>query len=496
MPNVRRFLDEAVLFADTRCYLPAATDMNHLNAIAGTSSAQTGIHSVSIQPYNWNPDGTIRLEHTSMSWARDDQGRPVDTLFNAWKRRWPDAGSFFVTGKYWVGEMLRAPGTDVDIIVTGGNYPGYITAPEPYNFCDPPGDEDGRTDPESLFQVIGANLFLRNPAHFPCDQWIVDAALKVLSRENPDIGVILLAQLDDTQHVFGSVSAPGEFEPCGNIFCEAASRRNPFLYREPILDAAREVDRQFGRLMQGLKEIPYYRDATVILYSDHGHINHLFNDDWGRSADPTRILFEEGLLTPAERDGNGFAALGLCSMCTINWKADTLEERRQRAREAKEVLTRLELTNPETAESECPWHVLSHEEMIQGLPGVAAPQELWHPYFGPKNEPDSLLWPDLILAGRNGWQIPVTPVQMAGVGVELPETLPPINIFQGGHGSPDTQSIVMAMSGPGIARDKVVADPGSRGDYRIADLGVTIAQIYGLRLQSTTVGRDRSGDLA
>jgi hypothetical protein len=41
MPNIRAFLGRSVFYPNARAFLPAATDMNHLNALAGTSSAQT-----------------------------------------------------------------------------------------------------------------------------------------------------------------------------------------------------------------------------------------------------------------------------------------------------------------------------------------------------------------------------------------------------------------------------------------------------------------------
>jgi len=498
MPNVRRFLEEATLFADARDYLPAATDMNHLNAVAGTSSAQTGINSVSIQAYNWNADGKARMERPSLSWARDDRGRPVDTLFAAWKRRWPGSRTFYLTGKSWVGEMFRVPNSGVDTIVTGSNFPGYLSPPpEKYNFYDPPGDEDARSDPESIIQAGGALLFLtRDPEHFPCDAWIVDSALQVLDRERPDLGVILMAQLDDTQHSFGSVSDPDDYVSCGNRPCGFQSRRNPWSFREPVLDAARDVDRQFGRLIEGILSMPDYRDAVLVLYSDHGHANHLRQDDLGKSTDMVEILYQAGAISEAEKKGNGFSPMGLSSMGALYWRADSLEDRRDRARTAGEVLLRYRTLNPETGVSECPWAVAAHEDMIRGIAGVAQPGELWHPYFGPNNDRENLLWPDLVVLMKNGWQAPTYGNILENVGIILPFTIPPITIFVGGHGAPDTQRILMAMRGPGIARGRVITDPGYAADYRISDLALTVAQLCGLRLVSTTVGRDRCADLA
>jgi hypothetical protein len=136
MPNVREFLNRSTWFHDARCHMPAATDMNHLNAIAATSSAQTGVIGISLQPVNWNHDGTGNLSPISLSWARDDRGRPVDTLFNAFKRRWPRSRTLYASGKPWVAEMFRTDSSGVDMLLTGSFRPRYI---------DPPGGEISMT---------------------------------------------------------------------------------------------------------------------------------------------------------------------------------------------------------------------------------------------------------------------------------------------------------------------------------------------------------------
>jgi len=495
MPNVRRFVDDATLFSDARCYMPAGTDMNHLNALAGTSSSQTGILGVSAQGYNWNPDSTLRFEKPHISWVRDDQGRPVDTLFNAWKRKWPHSKTCYISGKFWVAEMFRSPVSDVDIIVTGKDHPGYVNSPVVRSFYDPPDDPDAPTDPESFRQVLGAGLLMSKTEHFPSDSWVVDASLKVLAQERPDLSVLLLAQMDDAQHMLGCISDPSEFSPCGNPLCNSRSKRNPSVYREPVLDMVRDIDNQFGILMQGINEIEYYRNATIVLYSDHGHVNHLQPTSSGEAPDMMRVLLEAGLITEEEKGGSGFSVFSASSVGEVYWMADTLEERRERARASMDALVKYEILNRETGLHECPWHILSREEMINGMPGVAEPGELWHPYFGLNNDRESLLWPDLILLLKNGWQLPVYEDVLPNLGIDLPFSLPPIPIFLGGHGAPDTQSIVMAMRGPGIARGKVVPDPDHEKNYRVSDLAVTVAEMFDLDLWTTTVGRDRSNDL-
>ena len=73
MPNIHAFLKKSLWYRNAKAYLPAATDMNHLNALAGTSSAQTGIISVWAQPTGWDKDGDAIISRTSMSFARDDK---------------------------------------------------------------------------------------------------------------------------------------------------------------------------------------------------------------------------------------------------------------------------------------------------------------------------------------------------------------------------------------------------------------------------------------
>ena len=42
MPNIHAFLKRSMWFRNAECYFPAATDMNHLNALAGHAPARPG----------------------------------------------------------------------------------------------------------------------------------------------------------------------------------------------------------------------------------------------------------------------------------------------------------------------------------------------------------------------------------------------------------------------------------------------------------------------
>jgi predicted AlkP superfamily pyrophosphatase or phosphodiesterase len=285
MPNIRAFLRDSFWYRDAKAFLPAATDMNHLNAMAGTSTGQTGVIGVWAQPLSWDDNGEVVIAHSDLSFARDDKGRPVDTIFHAWKRKWPDSRTLLVTGKEWVGEMFRKekPGTCVDILVTGPRHPDYIKAPERESLADPENDRDASCDPESghLGMFSGSMRPSRSwtrmytgqgglltkqmeffAEHFPHDRWIVDSTLEIFRREDPELAYILLAQCDDAGHCIGNAPDPSEFTEVNPPYeppsgCEdrpeyqLVSRRNPLLFKEAILDVIRDVDIQFGRLMDG-----------------------------------------------------------------------------------------------------------------------------------------------------------------------------------------------------------------------------------------------------
>ena len=512
MPNIHAFLKNSLLYTNARAFLPAATDMNHLNALAGTSTAQTGIIGVWAQPSGWQEDGEAIISHNNMSFARDDMGRPVDTLFHAWKRRWPDSKIMLITGKEWVGEMFRHKngGSIVDLLVTGLNHPEYLEPPQKSSLADPETDVDAYCDPESkrlgLFDgpmslsniwtrfYTGQRSFLtlqmeHFAEHFPHDRWIVESALELFRREDPDLTYILLAQCDDAGHTIGNAWDPSEFIPTDKPLdlpqeCldtpgyRLVSSRNTLLFKESILDVIRDVDTQFGRLIDGLKKQGVLEHSKIILLSDHSAVNHLYSDDFS-STDVMGLLEDAGIA----REKNVYA-FSVSSYGVLYWRTG-----KDQVQQAKKLLEAHRAVNPQTGKSECPWWVLDRKDMKHGLEGVCLPGELYHTYYIEIDREQNMLWPDLIILAKNGWQIPVYNGHVPNVGIKAPKWTPPWRVYNGGHGSVDTLPIVAAISVPG----------GKRGVQKrpitIADLGVTAASLFGLELKSTTVGKDLSSDL-
>ncbi len=501
MPHLKAFLYSSVWYPNAKDYLPAATDSNHLNALAGTSSGQTGIISVSTQLMGWNWRGKPETEDICLDWARDDQGRTVDTLFHAWKRRNPDATTAFITGKGWVGKMFTNTGV-VDLIVHGeeGEYPDYVPAPYSHSICDPPSDPDARCDPESLYQR-GNPLTLgmrAKPDSFPPDSWVVDAALSVFQNESPDMAYILLAQPDDSGHAIGAawdtdLRMPGDVYQRPQLFCpddplyQIVSTTNPRLFVEPILDAIRDTDAEFGRLIDGLRRQGALDNATVMIVSDHSMVTYLRGQgmqhqrELQAATDYYKLLLDAGLGT--ERTITPFSA---CSFALVYWRRG-----KETVRAAKELLESHLALNPETGEWECPWFVIDRDEMIHGKEDVCLPGELYHKWFVETDAEQTMVWPDLILLARNRWELPVYGTGLGNLGISVPDWmfLGPLYLFTGGHGSTDTQPIVMGISRPGGATGALDRD------VRIGDLAVTAKDLFGLELQSTTIGESLVDDL-
>ena len=515
MPNVHRYLAGATRFGDARSYMPSATDMNHLNAIAGTHSGETGIIGVSTQLHTWSKTREPQWESPHLAWATDGKGRKVETLFQLWAKKHPGSKTAFISGKGWVSDMYRKsddwsydPG--LSLVVQGNDHPGYVPDPLKYkqSFYDPPGDADAKCDPESAMQMaFDDGIYKRDDdalEHFPADRWVVDATLAVLKKDRPGLALVLLAQMDDAQHALGAAWNPKEFVKrsppyvppagCANKpSYQLVSKLNGQVYREAILDTVRDIDTQFGRLMTGIRKLPAYRNATIVFYSDHSQITHLMQRPGDRdeaSTDPRKVLHRAGAITKAEAAWRGFGVMSASSLGALYWHPKKLNRAKAIAR-AKATLEQHRVVHPLTGKKECPWLVLDREDMRLGYPGVTSAGELYHEHFATQTGHRSPVWPDLMLVMRHSWQITVYDGMLGNLGVEIPIPVPPLTVFLGGHGADDTLPIVMAISGPGIARGKVIHDPSHKLDFRIADLGDTVARRAGLVFPHTTVGKDR-----
>jgi hypothetical protein len=218
--------------------------------------------------------------------------------------------------------------------------------------------------------------------------------------------------------------------------------------------------------------------------SDQSAENHLYTEDFS-STDCVGLLESAGIL---EKNGllekKEMYSFSVSSYGVMYWRKN-----KEKVARAKDVLLAHQALNPQTGINECPWWVLDRTDMKNGMEGVCLPGELYHTYYVDVDKEQTVIWPDLIILAKNGWQIPVYNGQIPNVGIKAPTWSPPWRVYNGGHGSVDTLPIVAAISIPGGktgAHDRAI---------RIADLGVTAAALSGLELKSTTMGMDLSKDL-
>jgi hypothetical protein len=244
------------------------------------------------------------------------------------------------------------------------------------------------------------------------------------------------------------------------------------------------VDIQFGRLLDGLKAQGVLDGATVILLSDHSAENHLYTDDFS-STDFAGLLENAGLI----KKGGLLTKQDMYSFSASSYGVLYWHENKENIPAAKKLLLGHTALNPETNVRECPWWVIDREDMKKGVKGVCLPGELYHNYYVEVDKEKTMIWPDLIILAKNGWQVPVYNGQIPNIGVKVPQWTPPWRVVNGGHGSVNTLPIVAAISVPG-------GKTGINGrPIRIADLGVTAASLSGLKLKSSTIGMDLSKDL-
>ncbi len=368
-------------------------------------------------------------------------------------------------------------GQAVDIIVTGPKHPDYIQPPGKASMSEPPaGQRDCAPESRRLGLFEGpleiSNILTRAytgqqslltlqmerfAEHFPHDSWIVDSTLEIFRREDPDMAYILLAQCDDAGHCIGNASDPTEFamsdasaalpDGCKDPEYRLTSSRNKLLFRERILNVIRDVDTQFGRLVDGLAKDGALDRAAVVLLSDHCAVNHLYTEDFS-STDAMGLLKKEGI-----GDGKNIYAFSVSSYGVLYWR-----DKKEEVPRAKAILQAQKAVNPQTGETQCPWWVLDRSDMKNGVEGVCGPGELYHTYYIDIDRERSMIWPDLIILGKNGWQIPVYNGHVPNVGVKAPAWMPPWRIYNGGHGSVDTLPIVAAISvreaGPAFCKNR------------------------------------------
>lgn len=509
MPNVNHFLSESTYFPHARCWLPAATEMNHLNAVAGTNSNLTGIIGVSIQLSNWDKNGNAVFVPINLNIAKDHEGKPIHTIFNSYKMKWPNSKTFIISGTNSITNMFRYNNSGVDILIDAIIHPEYITPLKRSNkFYINQNDRNFQTNvskDQKLFSKISYEI---KPRHFPPDKWVVNSAIDLFNNEKPDFGLIILAQMDYIQHAFGTAWDHSEFSLINN---RLISKINRAVYKDAIINAIHDIDYQFGRLVNTIKN--NYDNPIIVLYSDHGHattnssetawkiirrsIKRKYN--YSTNTDVEYLLKKNHAIPKNFKNFKDFSFVGISSMGLLNFKKIKDIPDNEKIAAAKRILSNHILFNKQKMIHETPWYVFDRNDMVNGIRGICDPKELSHDYYMKENQNESeikIIWPDLIILCKENWQIPVDFRFFKKLGLPMPNSLIkkflPWYTYLGTHGGPDTNKIIMAFSGPMIPKGNAIMDEVFSLNFRISDIAITLSKILNIHLINKTIGQDLS----
>jgi len=445
MPNIHAFMERSSSYSETYVHLPSATDMNHMTNISGSMSGTEGLHSVAAYYYGRDEDGHMVIKdptHDDLRWG--EEGEPVLSMYDVAKNQayGGDAGAFnaVISGKGWVAELMRDTNGVLDRVAQGQAVPFYLEKPKSYLMGDPPSDEDAAADPDfkwPLGHIIGSR-----PGMFPDDRWVMEGALRIIENEDPDVFYILMAEVDDGQHMMGTAWDLEEWLDQGTESTwDDISRINPFATREGTLDTVREADYNFGLFLDFLEHRGTRDDVYIVLTADHGQVTHL-----PKGIDYKEILNKKGIT-----EGENYATIAASA---IGFIYDSEPETAERI---EEILQKVKRYNRETERRENPFIVLNREEMRTGIDtytgeAVTSPDELysiWYAEF-PVEDNSKQRWPDLFIFAREHWQIPVYGGELFNLGLKVDFCIPEAPLLVGGHGGTESQHIPLVMSGPGI----------------------------------------------
>lgn len=209
-PNLKRLKDNGVYFKGARDVLPAVTQVNHLVMATGAYPEKIGISGNTV----WD-----RKSKTLKSPWKNPKLIKAQTIFEAMEEINENYTTAIVAGKNYVGCPMWA-----DIQVA-------------------PACIHERTEVEFGFHRFPEPIVTDAPA-----SWIMDKALEVIDREDPEMMLLHLDMLDHVRHYSG----PDSLESWAQLSWE---------------------DHQIGRLIKYLRDSGKLKSTLLIVTADHGQVS-------------------------------------------------------------------------------------------------------------------------------------------------------------------------------------------------------------------------------
>jgi hypothetical protein len=215
-PNIGELVKNGVAFANATASLPAMTQTSHLTIVSGAYTEKFGIPgNVVIK----NPLGGWGGVTVVQPWEHPEM-ITGDTIFKAMERANPEYTSAIVAGKNYVGVPIWA---DYQVAPSKLSDSVKEELPNIYTF------------PSKLYSDSN-------------DSVVMDFVLEVLKKKDPDVMLVNLGWVDETQH----------------NFCFGSKES---------LAAVHWADNQVGRLVEYLKSSGKLDNTLLVLTADHGQSN-------------------------------------------------------------------------------------------------------------------------------------------------------------------------------------------------------------------------------
>lgn len=481
MPRSWEFAEDAAFLSEARALLPAQTDPNHAAALTGSWPGTSGIHSV-----NFHFAGKNRRGHPEFLLGSPDllragpNGERLKMIYDVVKD--PDAGGHpgafgvLATGKQWLKNLFIGTSSGPDLLVTGKDFPNYLSPPPRYRLGDPVTDPDARRDREGtnfsngpllnkLFNLRAPQIG-RNPQSFPDDRWMAESSARVMAAEDPDVMYTVLADCDAAQHLFGAADRPEEWTDPGtpNILWDDLNVFNRKANRDPVIDVVYEADASFGIILDALHARDTYDESFVVLLSDHG-LETVMDD----ALDVGELLLAAGI-----KGSDIDEMLSGTELVFLHLANPAMTE------EIESILESYELFHPVLQRNVRPFLVMNRQEMDSGMDGTAGlvaedarpgnkRGELYSEWAidFPVDDNSKVRWPDIMVFNQYRFQNVLLSTQDLTSGLRGPKNV-------GHHGGTTTTEIPLAIRGPGIR-------PGLyTGETTLVDIAPTFYELTGL----------------
>jgi len=364
----------------------------------------------------------------------------VSTLFNCIPASNTTA---VVAGKSWIGDMFDDEDCDIKVYPNSTNHAsGYILGGRPHALDDklppryyiPSGSNPNEPAPDPPGGFLPYNhtgSWGITADDLPSDEWIINQTINVVNNTDPHFMYILLANMDEAGHLYGS-------------FLDSGPDLNNFTNYHAMIDQLYLTDYQVGRFIDHLNSTNKLSDSIIVVTADHG-MSTMKNAS--KTVDIRKILKNYGIYMKAnDRSYTGsYNSSGQYDWILSEGPVSYIYNVNPGSiNTIKSVLS----SEPSV------WKVLNKSDQETGVnPETGRPYNLYHADF------QDVIWPDLIVLLNQNYMTPiyydamVVGANALRLDFNLPEPGPGVDVLTipGAHGTYSEQYVPLIFYGKDIA---------------------------------------------